>query len=108
MKDEENHGVTIGPIVLPHLTIHREWRDLAYWAEWYMFWGLEKLNSKQESNAQSFRTRLAAIRPAVQQLPVQNPQVEFRSRGGGEGESVCVCKRKATCIHQIFQNKESN
>ena len=41
-------------------------------------------------HSQSVRTRLALIWPAVQQWPVQNPQVESRSRGGGEGEIVCV------------------
>ena len=39
------------------------------------------LNSKQECCSQSVRIRLALIRPTVQQLPVQNLRVEFRSRG---------------------------
>ena len=56
-------------------------------------------------HSQSVKTRLAFIRPAVQQLPVQNPQVEFRSRGGGR-ESLYACKKKATCIYQIFKIRE--
>ena len=41
-------------------------------------------------HSQSVRTRIALIRPAVQKLPLQNPLLESRSKGGGEGESVCV------------------
>ena len=54
-----------------------------------VFWGLKELKSKQESDALSFRTRLALIRPAVQ-LPVQNLKVKSRFREGEEGETVCV------------------
>ena len=36
----------------------------------------------------SVRIRLTLIRPAVQQLLVHNLQVEFRSKEGGEEESV--------------------
>ena len=36
----------------------------------------------------SVRIRLTLIRPAVQQLLVHNTQVEFRSKEGGEEESV--------------------
>ena len=91
--------------------IHGKWTCLAYWAETcvngnfgkcFAALKVEKVNSKRVMHSHSVRTRLALIRPAVQ-LPVQNPQYEFRSRGG----RVCsVCKRKATCcIYQIFQNK---
>ena len=43
-------------------------------------------------HSQSVRTRLALIRPAVQQKPAQSSQVESRSRGGGDGETVHVQK----------------
>ena len=53
------------------------------------------LNSNQESNAQS-----------VQQLPVQNPQVEFRYRRGGDG-GVCTCAReKPQVFFEFFKTRE--
>ena len=70
-----------------------------------MFWGLAKLTSKQESDAQTVETRLALIRHAVQQLLVQNPQVEFRSRGGVERESVHV---QGQVFIEFFKIREVN
>ena len=42
------------------------------------------------------------IRPA-EQIPIQNPLVQSKFRGGGEGETVC--NRKAMGIYQIFQTR---
>ena len=47
-------------------------------------------STKSVMHSQSTKNRLALIRPAAQQLSVQNQQIESRSREGGKVESVRV------------------
>ena len=53
---------------------------------------------------QSVKARLALIRPSVQQLPAQNPLVEFTFRGGRE----CMCARGKPQVFCFFLNKGNN
>ena len=69
-----------------------------------MCWSLKKSNSKRENDAQSGSTRLALIRRAVQQLPVQNPLVESRFRGGGEGATEYA--RGKPLVFEFFKTRE--
>ena len=56
-------------------------------------------------HSQSLSLRLTPIRPAVQQLHVQNPLAESRSRGGGEGATVCM---QVESDRYLKFHKESN